>query len=219
MCNQKGKEVEAKEAFNQAISKFERHAQAYERRGFVNFILKNYDDAIYDFSKSIDMAPSMPEPFYGRAQIKVIKNDIAGAIQDFDHAIKKSIPLQPIYWKSRRMKADCHLKLGDYKGALNDFKFYSARRFKSDDPNKIWQRYTTFQFGRALLDQEEYEQAIVAFTKAMTIEEGVEKAPTAELHLYRGDARKKAGKTGYLKDWQEALKQGVKEAKSRIDNR
>ncbi len=219
LSNQEGKEVEAKEALNQAIFKYERHAQAYERRGFVNFLLKNYDDAIYDFSKSIDMAPSMPDSYFGRARIKIIKEDYKGAIQDFDNAIKKSIPLQPIYWKARRMKADCHLKIDDYVGALNDFKFYSARRFKSGDPNKIWQRYTTYHYGRALLENGDFEQAIIAFTKAMTIEDGADKAPTPEMHLYRGDARRKAGKTGYLKDWQEALKLGVKEAKVRIDNR
>jgi tetratricopeptide (TPR) repeat protein len=219
LSNQEGKEVEAKEALSQAISKYERHAQAYERRGFVNCILKNYTDAIYDFTKSIDMAPGMPDPYFGRARIKMLKEDYSGAIQDFDNAIKKSIPLQAIYWKSRRLKADCHLKLNDYKGALNDFKFYSARNFKPNDPNKVWQRYTTYHYGRALLETKEYELAIAAFTKAMTIEEGVEATPIGPMHLYRGDSRRKAGKTGYLKDWQAALKLGVKEAKPRIDNR
>ncbi len=219
LLDQEGKEIEAKEALNKAIAKYERHAQAYERRGFVNFILKNYDDAIYDFSKSIDIAPSHPDPYFGRARVKVINNDLKGAIDDFDHAIKKSIPLQPIYWKSRRLKAECHLKLNDRAGAVNDLKFYSVRKFKTDDSNILWQRYITYQYGRVLLDLNEPEQAIAAFTKALNIEVGVEHAPAAQIYLYRGDARKKAGKTGYLKDWQEALKLGEKEAKERIDNR
>lgn len=219
LLSEKGKEIEAKEALNQAIAKYERHAQAYERRGVVNSILKNYDDAIYDFSKSIDIAPINPDPYFGRARIKILQKNWEGAIPDFDNAIKMSIPLQSIYWKARRLKGECHLKLNDYKGALNDFKFYSIRKFKADDPNLQWQRYATFHYGRALLAVEDYEQAAAIFTKALTMTEGVDKAPDAEIHLFRGDARKKAGKTGYLKDWQEALRQGVKEAKERIDNR
>jgi len=219
LLDQKGKEIEAKEALNQAIAKYERHAQAYERRGYVNFTLKNYDDAIYDFSKSIDFSPINPDPYFGRARIKILKKDWEGAIQDFDNAIKMSIPLQPIYWKARRMKGDCHLKLNDHKGSLNDFKFYSTRKFKDDDPNKAWVRYATYYYGRALLAMEEYEQAVAIFTKAMGLEAGADKTTIGEMHMYRGDARKKAGKTGYLKDWQEALRQGVKESKIRIVNR
>jgi len=219
LMGQKGKEIEAKEALNKAIAKYERHAQAYERRGFINFELKNYDDAIYDFSKSIDISPMNPDPYFGRARIKVFQKDWEGAIQDFDKAIKMSIPLQPIYWKARRMKGECHLKIDDYAGALNDFKFYSTRRFKADDPNFQWQRFATYHYGRALLATEQYEAAVNAFTKAMAMEVGVEKAPDGEIHMFRGDARKKAGKTGYLKDWQEALRQGYKDAKIRIDNR
>lgn len=219
LVGQEGKEIEAKEALNKAIAKYERHAQAYERRGFVNFVLKNLDDAMYDFTKSIDIAPSHPDPYLGRARVKIALNDIEGAIEDFGHAIKKSIPLQPIYWKARRLKAECHLSLKDAEGALNDLKFYSFRRFKEDDPNILWQRYSTYQYGRVLLELNEAEQAVAAFTKALDIQIGADKATDAQIHLYRGDARKKAGKTGYLKDWQEALKLGAKEAKERIDNR
>ena len=219
LITQEGKEVEAKEALNQAIAKYEKHAQAYERRGFVNHILKNPEDAMYDFSKSIDIAPSNPEPYFGRARVYIAREDYSSAIQDFDQAIKKSIPLQPIYWKSRRLKAECHLKLNDIKGALNDFKFYSLRKFKEDDPNKKWVRYMTFQYGKVLLEMKEYAQAVDVFTKALELEEENGKAPDSEIYMYRGDARKKAGKTGFLKDWQESVKLGCKEAQSRIDNR
>jgi tetratricopeptide (TPR) repeat protein len=219
LMDQQGKEVEAKEALNRAISKFKRHAQAYERRGFINYRLKNYEDAIYDFTKSIDISSNNPEPYYGRGQIRIIQKDLKGAIADFDQTIKKSIPLQPIYWNARRLKAQCHLKMDDYEGALSDLKFYSARRFRTDDPNYLWQRYTNFYYGIALIKKGEPEKAIEAFNKALGIEAGKDKVSDGEIHMYRGDARKAGGKTGFLKDWHEALSQGVKEAKSRIDNR
>ena len=212
LVEQEGKEVEAKEALNKAIEKFERHAQAYERRGHINLLLQNYSDALYDFTKSIDLASGHPEPYYGRAKVKKIKEDLKGAISDLEEAIKRSIPLQPIYWWSRRMKADCLLKLEDYKGALLDLKLYSSRAFKVDDPNLQWKRYSCLLYGKTLLEVGNPADAIAAFDKALDIDTGIERAPEADILLYRGKARKEAGKTGYLKDWQNAANQGSKEA-------
>ena len=56
LLEKKGKEDEAIKSLTKAIEKYDRHAQAYERRGHINFQLKNYDDAIYDFTKSIDFS-------------------------------------------------------------------------------------------------------------------------------------------------------------------
>ena len=109
--------------------------------------------------------------------------------------------------------------MDDYEGALNDLKFYSARRFRTDEPLHQWQRYSNFHYGIGLLKKGEAEKAIEAFNKALNIEAGADKLPAGEIILYRGDARKAAGKTGFLKDWQEALSLGIKEAKTRIDNR
>lgn len=58
---------EAMEALTRAIAKFEQHAVAYERRGFVNFSLKNYEDALYDYNKSIKYNDAVPKPYLGRA--------------------------------------------------------------------------------------------------------------------------------------------------------
>jgi Tfp pilus assembly protein PilF len=66
---------EASIALSNAIEKYERHAAAFERRGYVNYKLKNFNDAHYDFSKSIAINPIAPEPFYGRGKIHMIKNE------------------------------------------------------------------------------------------------------------------------------------------------
>lgn len=209
---EKGKEIEAKEALSKAIEKFERHAQAYERRGRINLLLKNYDDAVYDFTKSIDLASGNPEPYYGRAKVKAFKDDLTAAVADLEHSIKKSIPLQSIYWKSRRLKAECLLKMKDHKGALLDLKFYSSRAFKADDPNMQWKRQASFLYGKSLLELDSPAEAVAAFDKALAIDIGVERAPDADIFYHRGIARKEAGKTGYLKDWQSAAALGSKAA-------
>ena len=97
-----GKESEAILALSKAIEKFERHALAYERRGYVNIQLGNIDDALYDFSKSIDICAQSPEAFLGRALIYINRADFKSATSDLDMVTKTSIPHQPIYWKARR---------------------------------------------------------------------------------------------------------------------
>ncbi|HFB99260.1 MAG TPA: tetratricopeptide repeat protein [Phaeodactylibacter sp.] len=212
LLTKKGKEDEAIKSLTKAIEKYDRHAQAYERRGFINFKLKNYDDAIYDFTKSIDYSPSNPQPYLGRGNILKLKKDYAAAIKDFDMAIKTSIPLEPIYWQSRRYKAACHLSLKDYKAALPDLKFFCNRTFKNGDPNVDYKRAMWFDYGKALLQVGEYESAFIAFDTVMNIESGKDRISEADKFLYRGIAREKAGKNGFLKDWKEAQKLGSKKA-------
>lgn len=212
LMQKSGKEDEAKAALSKAIEKYERHALAYERRGQVNLMLKNYEDAMYDFTKSIDFTYGHPEPYLGRAKVHIHNKNREAAITDLEQAIKKSIPLQPIYWKARRLKADCHLKLKDYQGALPDLKFFSNRQFMIEDPNYLVKRGVSFKYGKVLLETGDFQEALNVFDSVLKMEEGSDKISESEKILYRGIARKKAGKTGFLKDWQQAAKLGSVQA-------
>jgi len=212
LIEKKGKEDEAIKSLTRAIEKYDRHAQAYERRGFINFRLKNYEDAVYDFTKSIDFSPSNPESYLGRGNIFRLDKKFEEAIKDFDMCIKTSIPLQPIYWQARRLKAECHFELKDYKGALADLKFFCNRKFKDGNPNIVYKRLVWFNYGKALLEVEQFEEAYNAFDQVLQIEEGKDKISEADKYLYRGIAREKAGKNGFIKDWKEAEKLGSKKA-------
>ncbi|HHG86420.1 MAG TPA: tetratricopeptide repeat protein [Bacteroidetes bacterium] len=208
----KGKESEAMKALNRAIEKYERHAQAYERRGHVNFILKNYKDSIRDYTKSIELANNNPEPFYGRANVKLKLKDWEGAISDFASAIKTSIPLEPIYWQARRQKGMTHFDLGQFKEASVDFKFFCNRIFKPDNPNFNWRRKVWFLYGKTLLELEQYPQALEAFEMVLTFNEGNDKILETDKLYFKYLAMHKAGKRGYRKGLEEAAKLGSKEA-------
>jgi tetratricopeptide (TPR) repeat protein len=212
LVKEAGRETEAKKALSQAIEKFERHAKAYERRGFVNFQLKNYSDALYDYNKSIDINPGNPDAYLGRAFIYIHQNDLDKAIDDLNQAIKRSIPLQPIYWKARRIKGELHLRKEDYKAAILEFKLFTARKFLSTDSNYEWRKYAFFNYGKALLAAGAYKEAVNAFNEASKLESGAEDCSDAELLLHRGMALQKAGQAGYLKDWKAAADQGSKRA-------
>jgi tetratricopeptide (TPR) repeat protein len=212
LIQETGKESEAKAALSRAIEKFERHALAYERRGYVNFMLKNYEDAIYDYSKSIDINPGNPDPYLGRAFVKIAKEDLAGATADLENAIKKSIPLQPIYWKARRIKGECHMKLEEFEKAAFEFKLFTKRKFSAENPNFKWRKHVFLNYGKSLLECEEYADAIEAFNTGLEIEGKSEELNDADQLLYRGIALKKAGQSGFVNDWKAAANQGSKRA-------
>lgn len=220
LCDEAGKETEAMDALTAAITKYERHAQAYERRGHVNFILENHKDAIYDFSKSIDLAPGNPEPYLGRAMVYIGDEKYSEAIADFDCAIKRSIPLQPIYWQAMRQKSDCHIKLGELENAALGLKLFCRRGFTEDNPNYYWKKAIAFKYGRILLELDKAEEAVPAFELARSIEyKGKEQFSEADLYLNLGISLEKAGKNGFIKHWKKASELGSKEAKALLKKR
>ena len=215
LVKEKGKEEEAISLLNKAIEKYDRHAQAYERRAKVCFRMKNYHDAVRDYTKAIGIDPTIPTAYFGRARIHMINKDWELAIEDFNQTLKKSIALQPIYWKARKLKAECHIKLKQYDLAEFDLKLYSNRKFGKDDINNNYVRWSLFQYGSILIKKEEYVEAIVQLNKALEVpQQPKSDIKEAEILRMRGVAKKGAGKNGYLKDIKEAVKLGDKKAKT-----
>ncbi len=213
LIKEKGMEEEAKNALNRAIEKFERHAQAYERRGVVNFKLRNYEDALYDFSKSININSNNPDPYWGRAHVKIKKQDIPGAIADLEQAISKSIPHQPIYWSARRLKGELHLQQGEFQKAIFELKLVSSRRFDEEDTNYRWQKNVLYNYGKALFEIGQYAESVAVFNRMLNFETQWDEAPSkADQYLNRGLARQKAGESGFVSDIKEAANLGSEKA-------
>lgn len=177
-----GRENEASEALSRAIEKYERHAAAYERRGYVNYKLKNFNDALYDFSKSIAINPNNPDPHYGCGKVKMMKNDWDGAAQDFEQAIKLSLALQPIHWLARQKKGDCLLHAKKFAEAATELKRFLERSFAKDDPNFARRPHAWISLGKALLGLKDVNSALDAFLQARVAGQEAELQP-AEKHL------------------------------------
>lgn len=210
LVKSEGEQEKAIEALTKAIEKHDRHAQAYERRAKVSFILKKYHDALRDYNKSLAIDDTNPAAYYGRAKVHVINEDYDKAVLDFDFATKKSIALQSIYWKARRLKSECHVKLKQYTKAAFDLKLFSNRKFEKDNPNIHWVSYTWYQYGKVLLELDENEEAIKAFDKSLEFRSANDTIPDNEKYFYRGLAKKKAGKNGSIKDIKMAKEMGFK---------
>jgi len=132
---QQGGMEQATEALSNAIEKYARHAAAYERRGYVNYKLKNFKDAMHDFSKSIAINPLAPEPYYGRGKVMMLKNEWDNAVVDFDRTIKGALAVQPVHWLARLRKAECLFHGKRYAEAIPELKNYLQRKFQENDPN------------------------------------------------------------------------------------
>jgi tetratricopeptide (TPR) repeat protein len=212
LIEEDGKEDEASQALSRAIGKYERHALAYERRGFVNFRLKNYKDAHYDWSKSIDINPNNPEPYYGRGKVRMLRNEWDAAASDFDNAVKKSIALQPIFWRARLNKCECLFHAKKFKELVPDLKMFLQRNFISTDPNFERRRRAWYIYGKSLLELNNLNGAIDAFNQSLAIKEGKEWVTDADSLLLRGICKHKAGKKDYKKDLEAASEMGSVEA-------
>jgi len=185
LINEEGKEQEAREALSRAIAKFERHALAYERRGFVNYKLGNFKDALYDYNKSITINPDKANPYFGKAVILKSQERYEDAIEQFAIVTKKAMPLQPLHWIARRMKGECFMKLGNFEDASKEFRFFTNRNFTKDNPNFNRRRQVYFLYAQALLGLGRKAEALQNLREASSTAYGREYLSDQEITTFQ----------------------------------
>lgn len=212
LSEKKGEEEKALASLDKALKKYDGHSEAYERRGYVNVKLGNIEDAIYDFEKSIRLDSRNAAAYMGLGRIKFDQKKFKDAALNFEMATKSAVALQPIYWVARRHKAKSHIKLKEYDKAAFDLKLFTNRKFKEDDINYSFRQWAYSEYGMALIELGQYEDAVDAFDKALS-NEATKKKQRAGQFLNRGIAKQKAGGSGFLSDWKEAAHLGDSKAK------
>jgi tetratricopeptide (TPR) repeat protein len=212
LVKQKGKQNEAIEELTKAIEKYDRHAQAYERRAKTCFLLQKYGDALRDYNKCLAIDPSIASAYYGRGRIHLHNKDFDAAVQDFDQAIKKSVALETIHFKARRIKAYTHMQLLEYDKAVYELGLVTKRTFKEGDDNVFWRRWALYYYGKALMACEKFDLAIDAFDNALKLPELDDNIKEIDLLRNRAICKKNAGKNGFLKDLKDALSKGDSQA-------
>ncbi len=176
-----GKEKEAHEAYSKAIEKFERHAMAYERRGYTNMALKKYNDALYDFNKSVGIYPRNPGAYFGIGSIHLIQKEWEKAVEAFTQAHTFSIPHQPLFWKAKRLKGECLMELQRWEEAAKEFKAFVNRKFEEGNSNLKDLPRTWLNYGTALLESGDREGAKAAFQQVINGDEPAKKEASAML--------------------------------------
>lgn len=205
-------------SFDKLIDKYEKHALAYEKRGLINYQLDNYEDALYDFTKSINLFPQNGTAYFGKSLALIKLKKDPEAIQALQDTIHKTIPHQGVYWKARRMRGEVAFNLGQFEMAHQEFDLITKRKFDQSDSNFLWLRYCYYMLGNALYQLERYGEACNALDKALKIEPKEDQYGNEdEIFLLKGKILKEIGDRNYLKNWKAAEKMGNKMAKSLLE--
>ena len=81
-------------------------AAAYTNRGLAKYELEDYEGAIADYDRAIELKPKFAEAYYNRGVAKGFLGDHEGAIADFALAYKNRGTVKFALRDERRAKAD-----------------------------------------------------------------------------------------------------------------
>ena len=129
---------EALKIYNKGIKRNKRSALLFWRRGKIYHRKGNYDLAIKDYSKSIEIDSlfNTGYAFWDRANSKENLKDIEGALEDYD----KAISINPKKSNFLSYRGILKYRLEDYEGSLRDLdsavkyggnNYYLARSYRS----------------------------------------------------------------------------------------
>lgn len=92
---------------------------SYFYRAVVNQALKNFDDAILDYTKALQINPKMTDAYYNRADILLSRKDIENP--DIERAVadlEKAIELDDKFVSALFVMGAAQKKLGNYNKAI-----------------------------------------------------------------------------------------------------
>lgn len=114
-----GKYTDAIEKFNQSLELKSDWEIPYFYRGAAYQALENFDDAILDYTKAIELNNKMTDAYYNRAKILLERKDIENP--DLNRAvldIEKALELDPNFTDALFAMAAVQKKLENYNEAL-----------------------------------------------------------------------------------------------------
>jgi tetratricopeptide (TPR) repeat protein len=112
--------AEAVTELDQIIQKDSSFPEAYGLRGSIRHLRQEFDLALADFTKVIELAPNIPgihQVYNNRSLIRLAKGDFDGALAD----INKAIAIAPGYAEAYNSRGALRTIAGDLDGALADY--------------------------------------------------------------------------------------------------
>jgi tetratricopeptide (TPR) repeat protein/S1-C subfamily serine protease len=179
---------EAKEAFTQAIAQ-KPNFFAYVGRGLSNSNLPDYQAALADYTKALELQPNDYYSYSARGGIYALLGKHQQAIADLDKAIAMFPESNPNKFVAYYSRAIPRLMMGDTQGAIADYTTVINGKAKE---SSIFQAY----IGRAMAyaQLQDFTKAIADCTKLLEIQ-----PDNAVVYFNRGGFRAQS------QDFQEAL--------------
>jgi len=162
-------------------------AKVFLNRGYYFASKDQYDEAISDYTKALEINPRYIEAYNNRGLAYASKGQYDDAISDYNKALK----INPRYIEAYNNRGNAHLNKGQYDDAISDY----------NKILKIESRYAVAYYNRgiAYIAKDQYDQAISDFSKALEILPGFEAA-------YGNRGRAYYLKKNYDKSWDDVKK-------------
>ncbi|NOZ47612.1 MAG: tetratricopeptide repeat protein [Chlorobi bacterium] len=143
--------------WNNVLNKYPESAIAYNERGQAYMVNNNFQEAINDLNKSIELNPDFALAYINRGIVESKNRNYQTAINDFN----KSIVIDGKNPEAFVNRGKCYVKLGQNKKALNDF----------DSAIKLDNEQTAAYNNKGILlaQQNDYDKAVRNFTKAISL--------------------------------------------------
>jgi len=195
-------------AIEYCLTGYDKHTQALELAAKIHIRQNRLDKAAEFLTQALKSNPRSYTAFFRRGQIFFGMNEYEKALADFDNALKHSLAVLDIHWRSRLEKARCLIELGSHESAGKEIGFFLHKQFDPTSDNHARKREALLLKGRSLMNTNQHKEAIDMFTKALDHESGEHIVSSAECIYYRGLAKKGKGMDSFSKDLERATEMG-----------
>lgn len=148
-------------------------SSAYYSRGLAYYKLSNYQMALEDLNKTIEIDPQYMNVYYDRGVVYQDIGNYREAMNDYNKAIEHD----PQFAKAYNNRGNIFLQLGDYPHALEDFN--QAIKLNADIPDYYYNR------GVTLRNLGNYEQALKDYSRAIKLNPRYSKAYSNRANVFK----------------------------------
>ncbi len=158
------------------------------KNGIVKFNEGNYDVAMMELNKAIELNHKNADAYYYSGEIYLIQKDDKRAMENFNMAIE----IDSLHAKAYKGRGKLKAKLEDYRGSIDDFNIAIKQDKSFSD--------AYFNRGSSYLFLKDYKASIDDYTKVIQLNK-----KDFQAYEQRGTAKFQSGDAkGACKDWSKA---------------